>query len=433
MLVGWLLVGWSSSTYNPGTSYLLCLISLMTALLYPSCTPPPLHSSPSLLTPSFINLTSTTAPTGLDAQALRLLEESYYQCKEAKGEEHPSTLRAMHALAALLCRQGQGIPSLDMLTRCLELTTQQLGDSHLQTLETKFALGQLCDAIGCVDQATPLYAACLVGRRQRLGGDHDLTLHTMRALASAHSRSLRGRERVMAVPLYEEYIATLSHRLHCMQLDPDQPALDRPSVSPHHNAHYHQLHTDLEHCTTALRDLKRSLAAVHSGPWPKPRRSPSNVTLETLSSEASMGSGQSLPPSVRSASAWSTSFPHHRRDTWNAKKYAMINFLGAQGALLHPSELVTTPGSFQLSESSSASASGSGAGHSASVHANDDAQSEAALSTAAGTHSLSPLRSWVAQIPSPKPRSKAKARARLPVNAFMRGTDFSWKDILKQI
>ena len=142
-------------------------------------------------------------------------------------------------------------------------------------MDVKFDLAGLYQSLGS-DQAAPLYAACLAGRRARLGSDHDLTLQAVSALAGAHAASGRARDRVLALPLYEEFVAALRRRLRALPTEEGEEEDEgegaeggRGEGAAGAGGVRGALRATIAAHEGLLVRLKKQLAATHSGPWPR--------------------------------------------------------------------------------------------------------------------------------------------------------------------
>jgi hypothetical protein len=104
--------------------------------------------------------------------------------REALGDAHPDTLKAMHSLAVMLRKSPRTRSQAEPLLReALAGQREVLGDAHPATLASMSSLAIMLNADGKRSEADPLWRDVLRCRRETLGDAHPDTLASMRWLA----------------------------------------------------------------------------------------------------------------------------------------------------------------------------------------------------------------------------------------------------------
>ena len=114
---------------------------------------------------------------------------------------------------------------------------------------------------------------------------------------------------------------------------PAQPSIRPLSIDSHMHTY---IHIHIEPLTLIHSIVfARSLAAVHSGPWPTYRGHNNNnnqgtndsAPIDHTTNGSTTNSITSLSNSLSTTTSAMKKFPKGRKDKWNAKKYEMISYL----------------------------------------------------------------------------------------------------------
>ncbi|HET7462528.1 MAG TPA: tetratricopeptide repeat protein [Longimicrobium sp.] len=126
------------------------------------------------------------------------------------GEEHPTTLAAMHNLALMRRDRGDHAGAQELQDRVLEASRRILGDEHPDTLTAMNNLALVRRARGDLAGAQQLQERVLEAGRRIFGEKHPVTLTAMGNLAS--TRSKRG-DHAGAQELEERVLEVMRHML----------------------------------------------------------------------------------------------------------------------------------------------------------------------------------------------------------------------------
>ncbi|KAE9399513.1 TPR-like protein, partial [Gymnopus androsaceus JB14] len=124
--------------------------------------------------------------SGLWINTEKLEEEVLPLCKQALGDHHPDTLRAMANLAATYRKLGKLEAAEKLEEEVLPLRKQVLGDHHPDTLMAMANLASTYWKLGKLEAAEKLEEEVLLLRKQVLGAHHPDTLSAMGNLASTY-------------------------------------------------------------------------------------------------------------------------------------------------------------------------------------------------------------------------------------------------------
>jgi tetratricopeptide (TPR) repeat protein len=115
------------------------------------------------------------------------------------GEEHPDTLSTMNGLAALYFNRGKSAQAEALYVKVLSVQQRVLGERHPQSLLTMNNLARLYLDQGKYAQTEPLFARVLENRRRVLGEEHPDTLLSKDNLARLY---LNQGKYALAEPLF---------------------------------------------------------------------------------------------------------------------------------------------------------------------------------------------------------------------------------------
>jgi tetratricopeptide (TPR) repeat protein/predicted Ser/Thr protein kinase len=104
--------------------------------------------------------------------------------RQALGDEHPETIRAMNQLGFLNWRQGRLDQAEALYGKALETSRRRLGPDHPDTLAYEFNLATLYRSQGRYKEAEPIYERNLAAKKRDLGAEDPVTLDVMSALAN---------------------------------------------------------------------------------------------------------------------------------------------------------------------------------------------------------------------------------------------------------
>ncbi|MFC7723242.1 tetratricopeptide repeat protein [Nonomuraea recticatena] len=121
-------------------------------------------------------------PSRLD-YARDLTEKAVAGYRNHYGEDHPDTLKAMNALAAVMSSQGHLGAARELSEEVLRRRRRTLGDDHPRTLMSMNNLATTLRDLGELGAARELHGEALRRRRRTLGDDHPDTLQSMHNLA----------------------------------------------------------------------------------------------------------------------------------------------------------------------------------------------------------------------------------------------------------
>ncbi|KZF26958.1 FabD/lysophospholipase-like protein [Xylona heveae TC161] len=126
-------------------------------------------------------------------EAERVLQESTDMYSKRLGEEHPSTLISMSALAYIYSRQKKLELAQEIQEQLIDKSSKIFGESHQEALRCKNNLALTYQSQGRLEDAEELLEQVLDKRRKRFGEDHPATLESMFRLASCywHQRRLK--------------------------------------------------------------------------------------------------------------------------------------------------------------------------------------------------------------------------------------------------
>jgi tetratricopeptide (TPR) repeat protein len=153
---------------------------------------------------SMLNLATSYAALGRDAEALRLREQTLAACKRVLPADHPLALSSMGNLAASYADMGRHAEALNLREQTLATRKRVLPADHPDTIESMDNLAASYSAMGRNAEALTLREEMLAVRKRVLPADHPDTLLSMLNLASTYGRLGRLAE---ALRLYEETLA----------------------------------------------------------------------------------------------------------------------------------------------------------------------------------------------------------------------------------
>src|SRR5262249_49567760 len=128
---------------------------------------------------SMNNLANCYAALGLNAEALKLQEETLALRKAKLGPDHPETLISMNNLAHTYAAVGRHTDALELRERTLELRRAKLGPEDPDTLMSMYNLAKSYAELGRHDSALKLREQTLELRKAKLGPDHPDTFESM--------------------------------------------------------------------------------------------------------------------------------------------------------------------------------------------------------------------------------------------------------------
>jgi hypothetical protein len=121
---------------------------------------------------------------GFSRQANNIAKQTVERAREALGEEHPNTLRAMGSLASTLATQGMLEGFRESEQRMLEMRMRVLGEDYSHRLRSIGNLASTLPAEWYLEEARELELRVLEGMQRVLGEEHPDTLWVMGDLAS---------------------------------------------------------------------------------------------------------------------------------------------------------------------------------------------------------------------------------------------------------
>jgi tetratricopeptide (TPR) repeat protein len=141
---------------------------------------------------------------GRYVEASELTEKVMVARKRTLGEDHPDTLRAMHALANLNSEVGRQQEALELMEKVVAKTERTLGEEHLDTLRAMHNLAISYSEVGRRREALELTEKVVAARERMLGEEHPDMLGSMHTLANRYSEVGRRQE---ALELMEKVVA----------------------------------------------------------------------------------------------------------------------------------------------------------------------------------------------------------------------------------
>ena len=127
------------------------------------------------------NFALVYSEVGRRQEALQLTERVVEANKRTLGEEHPDTLRSMHALAICYSEAGRRQEALQLTERVVEANKRTLGEKHPDTLRSMYDLANRYSEAGRRQEALQLTERVVEAYKRTLGEEHPDTL------ASAHT------------------------------------------------------------------------------------------------------------------------------------------------------------------------------------------------------------------------------------------------------
>ena len=155
------------------------------------------------------------------------------------GREDPEALRTANVLANVYNRQGRYDEAETLYHEVLEARRRTLGPDHRETTSSVFNLGALYWTQGRYDDAEPLFLETVAIRRRTLGDDHPDTLNSLNNLGNLYQRqgqldaaesvyreTLETRRRVLG----QEHPATMTSMYNLAALYQKQGQLEQSEI-----------------------------------------------------------------------------------------------------------------------------------------------------------------------------------------------------------
>ncbi|RKK21427.1 hypothetical protein BFJ67_g17279 [Fusarium oxysporum f. sp. cepae] len=133
------------------------------------------------------NLAITLGNQGKLDEAASMKREVLEKRQQILGDEHPSTISAMHNLAATLSDQGKLDEVASMMREVLKKRQRILGDEHPDTISAMSNLAATLSDQGKLDEAASMMREVLEKMQRILGDKHPSTISAMHNLASTLS------------------------------------------------------------------------------------------------------------------------------------------------------------------------------------------------------------------------------------------------------
>jgi len=140
---------------------------------------------------------------GLYSAAQPLLERALDVSRAAAGADHPDTVEAMNALAAVFWYRRDYARAIELYQQVLDARRKTLGESHRSTLVAKFDLSSAYQGTMRLPEAERLLRATLEAQRTTLGADDPDTLQSLNNLQALYFRMKRYDE---ALPIANEVL-----------------------------------------------------------------------------------------------------------------------------------------------------------------------------------------------------------------------------------
>jgi tetratricopeptide (TPR) repeat protein len=141
---------------------------------------------------------------GRRREALQLVETVVAARKRTQGEEHPGTLRSMHALANRYSEVGRRQEALQLTETVMAARKRTLGEEHPDTLSSMHNLALRYSEVGRRQKALQLTETVVAARKRTPGEEHPDTLRSMHNLALRYGEVGRRQE---ALQLAETVVA----------------------------------------------------------------------------------------------------------------------------------------------------------------------------------------------------------------------------------
>jgi tetratricopeptide (TPR) repeat protein/predicted Ser/Thr protein kinase len=136
-------------------------------------------------------LGSTYRELGMHSAAEPHLRRALELRRQALGDEHPETLRAMNQLGLLNWRQGRLDQAETLYRKALDTSRRLRGPDDAETLTYEMNLANLYRAQGRYKEAEPLYERNLAAKQRVLGAENRATLDVMSGLANQYQETGR--------------------------------------------------------------------------------------------------------------------------------------------------------------------------------------------------------------------------------------------------
>ncbi len=152
---------------------------------------------------------------GLYSAGQPLLERAVEVARAAAGDDHPDTVAAMNALAAVFWYRREWERSIELYQRVFDALRKTLGESDRSTLRAKFDLSSAYQGAMALPEAERLLRATLEAQRITLGADDPDTLSSLNNLQGLYFQMKRYEE---ALPIASEVLERETTRF-----GPDHP------------------------------------------------------------------------------------------------------------------------------------------------------------------------------------------------------------------
>ena len=140
-------------------------------------------------------------------QARADAELAWHSLRQAEGEDHPSTLKALVTLGHSYRAEGRGDEAIDAMRRALDLQRGRYGPDALDSLFMQNELAYTLSALGQQDEAEVLFADLLARYRANPMSSTSQIANTLSNLATARLRDGRADAALAAYDDAEKMIA----------------------------------------------------------------------------------------------------------------------------------------------------------------------------------------------------------------------------------